>query len=88
MGKYKSIIMFEKEYCGACKFMKKTMLELREEGHNVFFIDINTDEYQYMMEDFNVIGYPIFLFMNDDEEYGRIIGSARKEDFYKIINGG
>ena len=81
----KSVIMFGKAHCNACTFMKKTMNELITEGYKVYYVNVSLQS--ELMYEFEIPGFPTFTFMNDNKEYERIIGSARKYDFYLKLNG-
>jgi thioredoxin 1 len=69
---------FGAKWCGPCKRAKPYIQgkeeELKGDGHEVIFWDIDDDESEDMCERYEISGVPAIIFVKDGEVVGEIRG--------------
>ena len=74
----KRIEYYSADWCGPCKLFKPIMKELKDEGMNIKFIDI--EEESQLAQKNNVRSVPTTIVYNSsDEEITRLIGVQTEE---------
>ena len=74
----KRIEYYSATWCGPCMTFKPVMKELKDEGMNIKFIDI--EEEQQLAQENNIRSIPVtIIYGDDDKEITRLIGVQTKE---------
>lgn len=74
------MICFSADFCGPCKAMKPTILQIAQENSDKIEVDyVNIEEDPDMAKQFGVRGVPTYVIVKDKQEVGRIVGATTKE---------
>ena len=73
----KSVKYFSAVWCGPCKTFKPIMEEISSEGHNVQFIDVDTDS--DLASKYGIRSVPTTVIEDNGVEINRIVGSSSKQ---------
>lgn len=79
MGK---IIKFEASWCQPCKQLKKEMEGLE---FPIEVLDVDTEEAQELVSQYNVRGVPTLVFLKDKQEVDRTVGLVSRFRIDRII---
>ena len=73
----KTIKYFSAAWCGPCKTFKPIMEEISSEGHNVQFIDVDTDS--DLASKYGIRSVPTTVIEDNGVEINRIVGASSKQ---------
>jgi|TARA_B100000035_G_scaffold315080_1_gene333813 thioredoxin 1 len=79
----KSIKYFSATWCGPCQSYKPIMEQLSSEGHNIEFIDIDSQE--DMARQYNVRSVPTTVIEENGNEISRFIGAQPRSKILESI---
>ncbi len=66
------VLFFETNWCGACKAMKPTVAQLKDQGFLIRTIDLDNHEQQAM--EYGIHAVPTFVLVRDGQEVRRTSG--------------
>jgi|TARA_B100001750_G_C15222314_1_gene453871 thioredoxin 1 len=72
----KTMKYFSAAWCGPCKAFKPVMTEIKNEGHYVEFIDI--DSLSDLAQEYNVRSVPTVVIEENGKEVNRFVGAIPK----------
>ena len=73
----KSVKYFSAVWCGPCKTFIPIMEEISSEGHNVQFIDVDTDS--DLASKYGIRSVPTTVIEDNGVEINRIVGASSKQ---------
>ena len=73
----KSVKYFSAVWCGPCKTFKPIMEEISSVGHNVQFIDVDTDS--DLASKYGIRSVPTTVIEDNGVEINRIVGASSKQ---------
>ena len=81
------ILKFESDSCPQCKALSATLERITKEYKtNIKSIDIEEDNNQDLIRKYNIRSIPTLIFLNEDQEYNRLVGNQSYATINKIIN--
>ena len=81
------ILKFESDSCPQCKALSATLERITKEYKtDIKSIDIEEDNNQDLIRKYNIRSIPTLIFLNEDQEYNRLIGNQSYATINKIIN--
>ena len=81
------ILKFESDSCPQCKALSATLERISKENKiDIKNIDIEEDNNQDLIRKYNIRSIPTLIFLNEDQEYNRLIGNQSYATINKIIN--
>ena len=81
------ILKFESDSCPQCKALSITLERITKEYKiNIKSIDIEEDNNQDLIRKYNIRSIPTLIFLNEDQEYNRLVGNQSYATINKIIN--
>ena len=81
------ILKFESDSCPQCKALSVTLERISKENKiDIKNIDIEEDNNQDLIRKYNIRSIPTLIFLNEDQEYNRLIGNQSYATINKIIN--
>ena len=81
------ILKFESDSCPQCKALSATLERITKEYKtNMKSIDIEEDNNQDLIRKYNIRSIPTLIFLNEDQEYNRLVGNQSYATINKIIN--
>ena len=81
------ILKFESDSCPQCKALSATLERITKEYKtDMKSIDIEEDNNQDLIRKYNIINIPTLIFLNEDQEYNRLVGNQSYATINKIIN--
>ena len=82
-----TILKFESDSCPQCKALSITLERISKENKiDIKNIDIEEDNNQDLIRKYNIRSIPTLIFLNEDQEYNRLIGNQSYATINKIIN--
>lgn len=60
------VLKFSASWCGPCKMMAPVIEEFKKENKDVEIEDIDIDTEDSRIKEFNVMGVPTFIIVNED----------------------
>ena len=82
-----TILKFESDSCPQCKALSITLERISKENKiDIKNIDIEEDNNQDLIRKYNIRSIPTIIFLNEDQEYNRLIGNQSYATINKIIN--
>ena len=82
-----NILKFESDSCPQCKALSATLERISKENKiDIKNIDIEEDNNQDLIRKYNIRSIPTLIFLNEDQEYNRLIGNQSYATINKIIN--
>ena len=82
-----NILKFESDSCPQCKALSATLERITKEYKtDIKSIDIKEDNNQDLIKKYNIRSIPTLIFLNEDQEYNRLIGNQSYATINKIIN--
>jgi thioredoxin 1 len=73
------IVKFTAKWCGPCKVIAPTFTELSLCCPDIFFVEIDIDNFEELTTDYQISGIPAFILFRQGKEIGRITGSSKKD---------
>ena len=81
------ILKFESDSCPQCKALSATLERIiKEYKTDIKSIDIEEDNNQDLIRKYNIRSIPTLIFLNEDQEYNRLVGNQSYATINKIIN--
>lgn len=81
------ILKFESDSCPQCKALSATLERITKEYRtDIKSIDIEEDNNQDLIKKYNIRSIPTLIFLNEDQEYNRLVGNQSYATINKIIN--
>lgn len=81
------ILKFESDSCPQCKALSATLERITKEYKtDIKNIDIEEDNNQDLIRKYNIRSIPTLIFLNEDQEYNRLVGNQSYVTINKIIN--
>ena len=81
------ILKFESDSCPQCKALSATLERITKEYKtDMKSIDIEEDDNQDLIRKYNIRSIPTLIFLNEDQEYNRLVGNQPYATINKIIN--
>ena len=82
-----NILKFESDSCPQCKALSATLERITKEYKtDIKSIDIEEDNNQDLIKKYNIRSIPTLIFLNEDQEYNRLVGNQSYATINKIIN--
>lgn len=82
-----TILKFESDSCPQCKALSITLERISKENKiDIKNIDIEEDNNQDLIRKYNIRSIPTLIFLNEDQEYNRLVGNQSYATINKIIN--
>ena len=82
-----TILKFESDSCPQCKALSVTLERISKENKiDIKNIDIEEDNNQDLIRKYNIRSIPTIIFLNEDQEYNRLVGNQSYVTINKIIN--
>lgn len=82
-----TILKFESDNCPQCKALSATLERITKEYKtDMKSIDIEEDNNQDLIRKYNIRSIPTLIFLNEDQEYNRLVGNQSYATINKIIN--
>ena len=82
-----TILKFESDSCPQCKVLSVTLERITKEYKtDIKSIDIEEDNNQDLIRKYNIRSIPTLIFLNEDQEYNRLVGNQSYATINKIIN--
>ncbi len=79
----KSVKYFTATWCGPCKAFKPIMEQLKSEGYNIQFVDIDSEG--ELARQYNIRSVPTTLVEENGEEINRYIGVQTRDTILESI---
>ena len=80
----KTVKYFSAVWCGTCQTFKPTMTELASQGHNIEFIDVDTNN--EAAAQYNVRSVPTTIVLENGKEVSRMVGAQTKKKVLEVIS--
>ena len=81
------ILKFESDSCPQCKALSATLERIiKEYKTDMKSINIEEDNNQDLIRKYNIRSIPTLIFLNEDQEYNRLVGNQSYATINKIIN--
>ena len=81
------ILKFESDSCPQCKALSITLERITKEYKtDMKSINIEEDNNQDLIRKYNIRSIPTLIFLNEDQEYNRLVGNQSYATINKIIN--
>lgn len=80
------LVDFWAPWCGPCKTLSPTLDQLSENVPGVTIVKINVDEYPEAAAEFDVMGVPTLILLNDGKEVGRKKGNQSLDTLKGFID--
>ena len=81
-----TILKFESDSCPQCKALSITLERISKENKiDIKNIDIEEDNNQDLIRKYNIRSIPTIIFLNEDQEYNRLVGNQSYVTINKII---
>ena len=82
-----NILKFESDSCPQCKALSATLERITKEYKtDMKSINIEEDNNQDLIKKYNIRSIPTLIFLNEDQEYNRLVGNQSYATINKIIN--
>lgn len=73
-----NVFFFTADWCGDCRFIKPAMPAIEANFPEYQFIQVDRDEFIDVATEWNILGIPSFVVINDGKEVGRLVNKDRK----------
>lgn len=81
------ILKFKSDSCPQCKALSVTLERITKEYKtDMKSINIEEDNNQDLIRKYNIRSIPTLIFLNEDQEYNRLVGNQSYATINKIIN--
>lgn len=80
------VVDFSSDWCGPCKMISGTLEKMSNNIKNVRFVKVNVEQVSELAEKFGVVSIPTLVFIKDNTEVKRTVGSISESKIQNIIN--
>jgi thiol-disulfide isomerase/thioredoxin len=83
------MFFFTADWCGDCVYIKPQMPEIIAENPDFTFVEVDRDQFMDLAIEWQIMGIPSFVAIQDGKEIGRYVDKFRKtkEQINAFING-
>lgn len=74
------VVKIGTSWCGPCKVVQKTLEDVEKLHTDVYFIDVDAEEADEIVDKYNVRNVPIVLVLKNGEEDSRTVGIQSQTD--------
>ncbi|MGX4686804.1 thioredoxin family protein [Vagococcus sp. JNUCC 83] len=78
LEKGKTMLFFTADWCGDCVFIKPEMPSIEESSPEFTFVQVDRDKFIDLCQQWNILGIPSFVAIEDGQEIGRFVSKNRK----------
>lgn len=82
----KKILKFEAEWCAPCKSLSKTLEDSIFDDIDIIKIDIEEDENQNLVNQYQIRNIPTCIYFVNGNEVGKTVGNISKEKILEQFN--
>lgn len=72
------VLFFTANWCGDCQFIYPSMPDIETEHSDYTFIRVDRDEFMELAREWDILGIPSFVVIDDGKELGRLVNKNRK----------
>lgn len=73
------VVDFYAQWCGPCKRIAPTYMELAQSHPNVIFCKVDVDQVDDLAQKYKIAAMPTFLGFVDGEEVSRVCGASKEK---------
>lgn len=77
------IVYFSADWCAPCKVLKPLVKKVKDEGHNVLFVDV--DKEPLMAEYYGITSVPTLVGVKDGKEVIRKVGVISEKELLEDL---
>lgn len=74
----KNVFFFTADWCGDCLFIKPFLPEIQEKFPDFNFVEVDRDRFLDLAIQWNIIGIPSLVVIENGKEQGRLVNKNRK----------
>lgn len=74
------------EWCGPCKVVQKNIENIEKAYNNVYFIDVNAEDAEEIVDKFNVRNIPVVLVIKDGQVDTKTVGLQTEAQLKDRLN--
>lgn len=74
----KHVFFFTADWCGDCSFIKPSLPKIEEKFPQFCFVEVNRDQFLDLVIQWNIIGIPSLVVIEEGCERGRLVNKSRK----------
>ncbi len=74
----KVVFFFTADWCSDCQFIYPAMPEIEAENPDFTFVRTNRDVFMDLAQQWQILGIPSFIVIEDGKEIGRLVNKLRK----------
>lgn len=78
LKKGKVVLMFSANWCGDCRFIEPFLPEIEQAQPDYTFVKVDRDEFLDVCIEYDVMGIPSFIVIDNNEVKGTFISKLRK----------
>lgn len=80
------LLHFTATWCGPCKMMKPVVDSVVSERDDIEYVSVDIDENPETAADYDVMGVPTFILLNDsDEVLASVVGALPRDRFLSAL---
>lgn len=81
------LLDFYSEHCGPCKMLGHVLADYDQNDNNrqLPIMKVAIEDHEQIFSDFNVLGYPTLVLVDDGEEVARLDGLQQKQTIQDMV---